>query len=171
MTDTAHKKALFPHKLLSVFMLVLWLLMANSISPGQWLLGALLAWGIPFLTQSFWPQSMVLSSPLLAMRFIFLVLWDIIIANMQVAVLILSSREKLQPAFMKIPLELKQDFTITLLANTISLTPGTVTVDLQMEEGYLLVHSLHVTDVDAAIAEIKRRYEAPLKEIFECSTP
>ncbi|WP_049721354.1 Na+/H+ antiporter subunit E [Gilvimarinus polysaccharolyticus] len=171
MTNLTHKKTLFPHKLLSLFMLFLWLLMVNSISPGQWLLGALLAWGIPYLTQSFWPQSMVLSSPLLATRFILLVLWDIVFANFQVAVLILGSRQKLQPAFMKVPLALKQDFTITLLANTISLTPGTVTVDLQMQEGYLLVHSLHVTDIDAAIAEIKRRYEAPLKEIFECSTP
>lgn len=170
MTEVANKKTLFPHKLLSLFMLLLWLLMANSISPGQWILGGVLAWGIPYLTQSFWPQSMVLSSPMLATRFVGLVLWDIIIANMQVALLILGSRQKLQPAFMKVPLELKQDFTITLLANTISLTPGTVTVDLQMDEGYLLVHSLHVTDIEAAIAAIKRRYEAPLKEIFECST-
>ncbi|WP_041522820.1 Na+/H+ antiporter subunit E [Gilvimarinus agarilyticus] len=170
MTEVANKKTLFPHKLLSLFMLMLWLLITNSISPGQWILGAILAWGIPYLTQSFWPQSMVLSSPLLATRFVGLVLWDIIIANMQVALLILGPRQKLQPAFMKVPLELKQDFTITLLANTISLTPGTVTVDLQMDEGYLLVHGLHVTDIEAAIAGIKSRYEAPLKEIFECST-
>jgi len=170
MTNNVGKKFLFPHKLLSVFMLLLWLLMVNSIAPGQWLLGALLAWLIPYLTQSFWPQSMALSSPMLVVRFVLVVLWDVVVANIQVAIWILGPQKKLQPGFMKIPLLLEQDFTITLLANTISISPGTVTVDLQMEEGYLLVHSLHVTDVDAAIAEIKRRYEAPLKEIFECST-
>jgi multicomponent K+:H+ antiporter subunit E len=40
-----------------------------------------------------------------------------------------------------------------------------------MEGRYLLVHSLHVTDIDAAIAAIKQRYETPLKEVFECSLP
>jgi multicomponent K+:H+ antiporter subunit E len=170
MTDTVQQKTLFPHKFLSLFMLLLWLIMSNSLSVGQCLLGALLAWSIPFFTQSFWPQSMVIASPVLAVRFILLVLWDIVVANLQVAVLILGSRQKLQPAFIKIPLDLKQDFTITLLANTISLTPGTVTIDLQMEQGYILVHALNVGDIDQAVADIKRRYEAPLKEIFECST-
>lgn len=170
MTNTAQQKTLFPHKFLSLFMLLLWLIMSNSLGVGHFVLGALLGWGIPFFTQSFWPQSMVVSSPVLAVRFILLVLWDIVVANLQVAVLILSSREKLQPAFIKIPLDLRQDFTITLLANTISLTPGTVTIDLQMEQGYILVHALNVGDIDQAIADIKRRYEAPLKEIFECST-
>lgn len=165
------KKKLFPHKLLSVFMLGLWLAMNNSIGFGQWLLGGLLAWAIPYFTQSFWPQSMVMNKPGLALKFLLMVLWDIVIANAQVAVLIMGPRQKLQPAFMRIPLELKQDFTITLLANTISLTPGTVSVDLQMNDGYLLVHGLHVKDIDAAIADIKTRYERPLKEIFECSNP
>ncbi|MDO3387058.1 Na+/H+ antiporter subunit E [Gilvimarinus sp. SDUM040013] len=170
MTSFARKKV-FPHKLLSLFMLGVWLVMSNSLGFGQWLLGGFLAWAIPFFTQSFWPQSMVMNKPWLAIRFLLLVLWDIVVANAQVAVLIMGPRQKLQPAFMRIPLELKQDFTITLLANTISLTPGTVSVDLQMNEGYLLVHGLHVTDVDATIAEIKSRYERPLKEIFECSNP
>ncbi|WP_020208369.1 Na+/H+ antiporter subunit E [Gilvimarinus chinensis] len=170
MSSLAGKK-LFPHKLLSAFMLGLWLLINNTIAPGHWVLGLLLAWAIPFFTQSFWPQSMVINRPVLALRFLLLVLWDILIANVQVAFLIMGSRQKLNPAFMRIPLELKQDFTITLLANTISLTPGTVSVDLQMEEGYLLVHGLHIDDIDQAIADIKTRYEKPLKEIFECSNP
>lgn len=165
------QKRLFPHKLLSLFMLGLWLTMTNSFGLGQWLFGALLAWAIPFFTQSFWPQSTVMSKPWLALRFLLLIVWDIVVANVQVAILIMGSRQKLQPAFMRIPLELKQDFTITLLANTISLTPGTVSVDLQMDEGYLLVHGLHVEDIDATVAEIKSRYERPLKEIFECSNP
>lgn len=161
----------FPHVFLSVAMVFFWVLMTGSISVGNMLLGFFLSWLIPYLTQSFWPQAMTLSHPLLALRFVLIVLWDIIAANFQVALLILGSRQKLQPAFMKIPLILKQDFTITLLANTISLTPGTVSVDLDMDSGYLLVHALHVSDIDDCIAQIKTRYEMPLKEIFECSTP
>ena len=50
----------------------------------------------------------------------------------------------------------------------ITLTPGTVSVDIDQERHMLLVHALDVTDVPAAIDTIKRRYEAPLKEIFGC---
>ena len=70
---------------------------------------------------------------------------------------------------MQVPLDIQHEFTITLFASTISLTPGTVSADLSLDRRYLLVHSLHVTDIDAAIAEMKQRYEAPLKEVFECS--
>lgn len=159
----------FPHPALSVFMVLLWLLLANSVSSGQWVLGGLLAWLIPWLTQGFWPEALRMRKPLVLAKFILVVLWDILIANLILAVRILGPMHKLQPAFMRIPLDIEHEFTITLLASTISLTPGTVSADLDMDARYLLVHSLHVTDLEAAVAEIKQRYEAPLKEVFECS--
>lgn len=159
----------FPHPALSVFMLVLWLLLVNEISGGHIVLGSVLAWAIPYLTQQFWPESMTVRKPWVAIKFVATVLWDIVIANMVLAVLILGPKRKLQPAFMVLPLDIQEEFTITLLASTISLTPGTVSADLDMDAHHLIIHSLHVTDIDAAIAGIKQRYEAPLKEIFECS--
>ena len=159
----------FPHPTLSVFMLLLWLLLANDVSAGQLLLGSILAWLIPWFTQGFWPEALRIRKPLLLVKFVLVVLWDIVIANLILAVRILGPMGKLQPAFMRVPLDIEQEFTITLFASTISLTPGTVSADLNMEERYLLVHSLHVTDIDAAIAELKQRYETPLKEVFECS--
>lgn len=160
-----------PHPILSGFMVTLWLLLMNDISGGNLVMGALLAWFIPFVTQSFWVQSMKLHRPWTAIRFVLVVLWDIVIANWTVARMILGSPKKLNPAFMVLPLELKEDFAITLLANTISLTPGTVSADLSADGAHLIVHTLHVDDTDQAIADIKARYEAPLKEIFECSNP
>lgn len=159
----------FPHPALSVFMLLLWLLLANSISAGQLVLGVFLAWLIPWFSQGFWPEVLHIRKPLLLVKFALVVLWDIVIANVILAVRILGPMGKLQPAFMRVPLDIEEEFTITLFASTISLTPGTVSADLNRAEKYLLVHSLHVTDIDAAIAELKQRYEAPLKEVFECS--
>ncbi len=168
-SQTPKPRRWFPHPALSAFMLLLWLLLANSISAGQLVLGAFLAWLIPWFSQGFWPEALQMRKPLVLIKFILLVLWDIVIANVILAVRILGPMQKLQPAFMRVPLDIEHEFTITLLASTISLTPGTVSADLNMEERYLLVHSLHVTDIEAAIADIKQRYEAPLKEVFECS--
>lgn len=161
----------FPHPVLSVFMLLLWLLLANDVNVGQALLGSILAWLIPWLTQGFWPESLRMRHPLVLIKFLLVVIWDIIIANLVLAVRILGPINKLQPAFMQVPLDIEHEFTITLFASAISLTPGTVSADLSMDRRYLLVHSLHVTDIDAAIAQMKERYEAPLKEVFECSPP
>lgn len=168
-TQVVQRRKWFPHATLSVFMLLLWLLLVNEVSSGQIVLGAILAWAIPYLTQGFWPESMTVRRPLVALKFIMVVLWDIVIANVNLVVLILGPGKRLQPAFMYLPLDIEQEFTITLLASTISLTPGTVSADLSMDGRYLLVHSLHVTDINAAVTQIKQRYETPLKEIFECS--
>ena len=73
---------------------------------------------------------------------------------------------KLKPAWIIVPLELTQPEAITVLAGTITLTPGTVSADLSTKGHSLLVHVLHTEDPDAVRDEIKARYEARLMEIF-----
>lgn len=162
-------RQLLPHPLLSLFMLGVWFLLVNEISGGHLVLGALLAWFIPFVTQSFWLQSVSLNHPWVALKFVITVLCDIILANINVAWLILGSPRRLKPAFLTLELDLEQDFVITILASTISLTPGTVSADLTPDGKRLIVHTLHTEDPAGTIATIKQRYEAPLKEVFECS--
>lgn len=170
-TSSGTLRRWLPHPALSLFMWLLWLFMVNSVSAGHILLGAILAWLIPYCTRSFWPESTRVHKPVVALRFMLIVLWDIVVANGVLALRILGPAKRLQPAFMTLPLDVKEDLTITILASTISLTPGTVSADLSMDRSALLIHVLHADDTDATIAELKQRYEMPLKEIFECSQP
>ncbi len=161
-------KRLLPHPIFSLVLLVVWLLLNNTLSAGHILLGSVIALVLPWVTASFWADQLHLHKPGLALRFLLLVLWDITVANIQVAKLILSPRRKLRPAFVRYPLDMDNDFAITVLAATISLTPGTVSIDVSGDHRTLLVHGLDVDDEAALIAEIKSRYEAPIKEIFGC---
>lgn len=163
------KKRWLPHPLLSVLMLLIWLSL-NEASRGHFVLGILLAVGIPYLVQGFWPTSVRIYKPFKLMVYLLVVVVDICKANFIVAVQILGSNRKLKAQFFEVPLEVKQDFTISMLAGTITLTPGTVSAELSPDKKRLLVHALNVDDVDEEIAEIKQRYEKPLMEIFECST-
>jgi multicomponent K+:H+ antiporter subunit E len=96
-----------------------------------------------------------------------MVLWDIIIANIQVAWIVLTvPNSKLKPAWIVVPRELRQPEAITVLAGTITLTPGTVSADLSDGGHSLLVHVLHTDDADAVRDEIMTRYQSHLKEIF-----
>jgi multicomponent K+:H+ antiporter subunit E len=107
--------------------------------------------------------------PWVLLKFVAVVLWDIVVANLNVAVLILGSTRKLQPAFMLLDLDIRSPLGVSLLANTISLTPGTVSCEVSADRRQLLIHALHVTDVEASIREMKQRYEQPLIEVLrEC---
>ncbi|HES76977.1 MAG TPA: Na+/H+ antiporter subunit E [bacterium] len=159
-------KRLLPHPWLTASLLLIWLLLNNSFSLGHIVLGAILAVFIPWLTQSFFPEHISIRKPRVLLRFLGIVLWDILIANVIVAKRILGSPDRLQPGFMIVPLDSRSAITISLLANTISLTPGTVSCDLSADQTSLLVHALHLDDAAAEVAQIKNRYEAPLKEVF-----
>ncbi|WP_439889202.1 Na+/H+ antiporter subunit E [Pseudomonas sp. MBLB4123] len=159
-----------PHPLLSLSLLVVWLLLVNDLSLGHWLFGALLGWLIPLVTQVFWINPPRLQRPLKLCLFLLRVLGDIVVANLQVAVMILGPSGKLRPAFVEIPVRLEDELALTMLASVISLTPGTVSADLSDDRKTLLVHSLDVADEAALVREIQTRYEAPLLEVFPCST-
>ena len=158
---------LLPHPLLTPLLTLVWLLLANSLDPGHILLGLVLGWLIPLFTLRFWPDPVRIHRPAVLLRFLLTVLLDMLLANVTVARLILSRPAKLEPAFVSMPLMLQSDLAISLLANTISLTPGTVSARLSADRKHLLIHALHVTDQDALIQTIRQRYEQPLREVFE----
>lgn len=156
-----------PYPLMSLSLLVLWLLLQNDVSAGHILLGGVFSLLIPLFAAPFWTDRPVIRRPLVGVRFGLMVLWDIVVANVQVAGLILFRRPRsLTPHFLVIPLETRSPYAIAVLAGTITMTPGTVSSDLDREGRHLLVHNLNVDDPEAAIRHIKRRYEAPLRDIF-----
>src|SRR5699024_5673373 len=95
-----------------------------------------------------------------------LLLWDILIANFTVARQVLCAERKLQPHFVWIPLELTNIHAISALAAVITLTPGTVAAALSEDRKHMLVHVLSTDVPEGMIAEIKQRYEIPLRKVF-----
>ena len=158
---------LLPHPLLTVVLAIVWVLLQNDVSAGMVVFGILLGIIIPWMTSVWWPDTPKGFRMGKMIIYTFIVVWDIIVANIQVAWIVLTvPNSKLKPAWIVIPLELKQPEAISALAGTITLTPGTVSSDLSNEGRSLLVHVLHTDDPDAIRDEIKNRYERRLLEIF-----
>jgi multicomponent K+:H+ antiporter subunit E len=158
----------FPHPLLTVLLTVTWLMLVNRFSWNSLIFGFFLAVVIPFVIRPYWPDPSRMRNPRMILEYILVVFWDIVVANVQVAYLILFKRnDQLQPAWVRVPLDLRRPEAISALAGTITLTPGTVSCDLSSEGHSLLVHCLNAPDPDAVRDEIKQRYERRLKEIFE----
>jgi multicomponent K+:H+ antiporter subunit E len=159
-------KPLLPSPVLSAVLLASWLLL-NSPSAGNLVLGAALAFAIPFVTRRFRPDVPRIRSWPAAALLVIVVLRDIVVSNIQVARLILGPERRIVPRFVWLPLAIRDPHGIASLAGIITMTPGTLSADLTEDRRHLLIHGLNVGDEAALIATIKTRYEAPLVRIFE----
>jgi len=159
---------LLPHPLLSLTLIIVWLLLVGSLSLNSIVFAVLLGVIVPMFTQPYWPDMPRLSRLSAVPGYVLIVLYDIVMANIQVALIVLfKPSAKLQPAWISVPLEIRTPEAITVLAGTITLTPGTVSCDLAEDGHAILVHCLHAPDPDSVRDDIKARYERRLKEIFE----
>ncbi|WP_425260880.1 Na+/H+ antiporter subunit E [Rubrivivax sp. RP6-9] len=151
---------------LSLLIAAVWLMLQQSLAVPQLISAAVLALLLPRLLHGFLGPATRLRAPLVALRFVALVLWDIVVSNLTVARLVLDPRAAPQPAWVPVPLALTHPTAITLLAAVITTTPGTVSCVVDEERRQILVHALDCDDPAALAAQIRQRYEAPLMEIF-----
>ncbi|SFM38036.1 Na+/H+ antiporter subunit E [Marinobacter zhejiangensis] len=155
-----------PQPFLSLVLFLVWQLLSDGISGGSVVMGAILAWALPLLTRGFWPERPAIVKGWLLPLYVLRVLLDIVVASLAVARLVLGTR-KPRPAFISYPISLEHPLAITMLASTISLTPGTVSADVSDDQRLLLIHALDVDDEQEVIDAIRQRYEKPLQEIFQ----
>ena len=160
-------RRLLPHPGLSAMLVVVWMLLENAFTFGALFLALVFGVLVPLYINRFWPDQPRVRFGRAMVGYLGIVLFDILIANFQVAWVILTRRNRnLRAQWLVIPLELRSPEAITTLAATISLTPGTVSSDISGCGRALLVHALDVADPDAEIARIKRRYEGRLLKVF-----
>lgn len=161
-------KRILPAPMLSLALLVLWLLLNRSLSAGNFVLGGVLALAIPLLTAGLRPLPVRIRAPGAVLRLALTVMADTVQSNIAVARLLLAPGRRRHPSgFVQIPLELRDANALAVLAIIVSIAPGTAWAELSVDRSMLMLHVLEVDDAEAIVAQIKRRYERPLMEIFE----
>jgi multicomponent K+:H+ antiporter subunit E len=161
-------KRLLPHPIVSFFIAVVWLGLHSSVAPIHLAGASLLAVALPLLLDRLLRDPVRVERPWVAVRLALVVLWDIVVANVAVARLVLGPMARLRPAFVEVPLDTRHPDAVALLASIITITPGAVSADVDQPRTRILLHVLDLDDEATLVAMIKRRYEAPLKEIFGC---
>lgn len=97
--------------------------------------------------------------------FVFYFLYQLLKANLQVAWEVGTPKLHMTPGIVGVPLDVKSDAQITLLANLITLTPGTLSLDVSEDKKVLYVHSMYITNREKFIGEIKNGFEKRIIEI------
>lgn len=160
------RKPLIP--LLPLVLFIVWLLLNDSASAGQIVLGLVFAILVTLAVSSLRPLRAYPHRLYLAIGLIFNVLIDIIRSNIAVGSVILgASRRQPHVGFLKIPLDMRDPHGLAMLSMIITATPGTVWANHTEDNNVLTLHVLDLQDEATWIDTIKNRYERPLMEIFE----
>lgn len=100
-------------------------------------------------------------------RLVLYFLYDLCVSSIQVAYDVLTPKDRSNPAILEMPLDVKSDIEILLVTNLISLTPGTLSLDVTPDRKTLIVHAMFADDPDEVIANLKSGMERMVKEVFE----
>ncbi len=153
--------------LLNTLLALAWIALTGTFTPANLLFGFVLGYGLLAFTQRLLPPSRYFTMVPRVIAFVLFFLLELIQANLRVALSVLSPRLDLRPAVVAIPLDVRSDPAITLLANLITLTPGTLYLDVSADRRVMYVHTIHVHDLEQFRQGIKNGFERRVKELLE----
>lgn len=153
--------------LINILLALAWAALTGSFSPVNLLFGLSLGYFLLWLGRGHLKHSDYFVRVPRVISFAFYFLWQLILANVRVAHDVLTLRHHMRPGVLAIPLDVKTDIGITLLANVITLTPGTLSLDVSEDRKVLYVHVMYITDEEEARREIKKGFERRVKEVVE----
>lgn len=158
-----------PHPVVSLGLSVLWLLLNQSLSPGDVLLGILLGIAVPLLSRRMLPLGYPrMRAPMTIVRLLVMALVEIVRSCFNVSRIILSgNKRQVNAQFILVPLTIRDPYGLAMLSCLITMTPGTVWVEILPERYELSMHVFDLHDAQWWVDTIKTRYERPLITIFE----
>jgi multicomponent Na+:H+ antiporter subunit E len=150
----------------NVLLAVIWMFLHSSVTMNQFLLGFVLGYVILYFFRGLLPDSSYFRRTLGLLKFLGLFAWKNVQANFIVAWEVITPSNHMRPGFLKINPEAETPLEITWLANTISLIPGTLTVDTSEDDDYLYIHAMHIRDSEEIKREITEDIEPAILEFL-----
>lgn len=153
--------------LLNILLTFVWVALTGSFSFNNFVFGFALSFGILWvISSSVGGRPKYFQLPFQFVGFMFFFLFELVKANIQVAYDVVTPTFYMKPAIVRVPLDAKSDLEITLLANLISLTPGTLSLDVSDDKKVLYLHAMFVKDEEKFVQEIKNGFEKRLLKIL-----
>jgi multicomponent Na+:H+ antiporter subunit E len=151
--------------LINIVIAVIWMFLQNEFSFVQFFIGYIVGLLMLFFLRRFLRFDFYFRKVYAFFKLIMLFIYKLILANYDVVKIIIKPKMDIQPGIIAVPTSLKTDWEKTLLANLISLTPGTLTMNFSEDGQTLYIHSIHVPDKEAAIKEIHESFERAILEV------
>lgn len=143
----------------NILLMLIWVFLSGSYDFYNFSFGFILGFFIISLIGSSNGKTKYVKILPRVIAFLFYFIYEVIVANLQVAYEVITPNLYVTPGIIKIPLDVETNLEISLLANLITLTPGTLSIDVSDDKKVLYVHSMYVKDKDEFIHEIKNGFE------------
>ncbi len=153
--------------LLNILLAIAWAALTGSFRPSDLLFGFVVGYLVLWLISRMGKPNRYFRQLPGGIELLLFFLYDVLRANLRMAATILSPRMRLKPAVVAVPLILKSEAAITLLANMMTLTPGTLSLDISTDRQRLYLHTVWLEDADDFRRQLVEGYERRLKELFE----
>ena len=148
-----------------ILLALTWAALAGTLNWSNVLVGFVLAYLVLFIAQRSVDASRYFRRLGRVLRFALFYLRDLIHANVRVAYDVLTPTPRMRPGVLAIPLDAKSDVEITLLANLLTLTPGSVSLDVSSDRRFLYLHAMYIDDVDEYRKSVKNTIERRVLEV------
>ena len=150
----------------NLLLTIIWVLATGTITEENFIFGFLISFGILYIiTINNQDRKYFTILPKL-ISFFFFMFWEIVKANLVTVKESLYAKSKLKPAIIKIPLIVETDTEISLLATLVSVTPGTLVMDISDDKKVMYVHVMHLESKEDFVDEVKNKFEKRLLEIL-----
>lgn len=151
----------------NILLAMSWMVITGSFKPVSFMAGFLFSYLILWLLRgTFYPQSTYFSKVRQAIGFLLFFIKELFLANLKVAHDVLTIRHHMRPGIIAIPLDAKTDAEITTLANLITLTPGTLSLDVSSDRKVLYVHCMYLYNTREFRFSIKDGFEKRVMELL-----
>jgi len=151
--------------LLNISLAFIWMFLKVSSEPIDFLVGYFFGLLLVFTFRRFFPSRFYLLRVVAVISLVAIFIKELILSNLAVLKVIIKPKLDIKPGIFALPTELKKDWEITILANLITLTPGTLVVDISDDNSTLYIHAMDASDAEAAIASIKNTFEKAIMEV------
>lgn len=151
--------------LLNVFLGFLWMFLTVTYEPVAFLKGYLFGLLIIFVFRRFFESRFYLLRVTAVINLLYIFTRELILSNISVLKAVLRPKLNIQPGIFAFPTVLEKDWEITTLANLITLTPGTLVVDVSPDNKILYVHAMDIGEAEEAIDSIRNTFEKAIMEV------
>ncbi|MFC4558891.1 Na+/H+ antiporter subunit E [Virgibacillus kekensis] len=151
--------------LINVVIAVMWMFLSESYTGASFLSGYILGMLLLLLLNKFIPDAFYMRKVFKILNLIILFIKELITSNVEIIKMVYKPNLEFEPGIFAMPTDLKSNWEITLLANLISLTPGTLSVAVSHDNTHIYIHAIDIDDIDEAIDSIRNTFEKAISEV------
>ncbi|GGF07371.1 Na(+)/H(+) antiporter subunit E [Halobacillus andaensis] len=151
--------------LLNIIIAVMWMFLSETYNFTSFLVGYIIGILMLFVLQRFIPDTFYIKRVFSVIKLIMLFVRELLLSNIDIVKLAYKPKLDIQPGIFALPIDLKSNWEITLLANLISLTPGTLSLEVSEDYSKIYIHAMDIPDVEQSIKDIKETFEKAIMEV------